>query len=162
MSGWAEVAWAGTRLCAFFPLSRLQDVVCVLSPTTQMVLASLRRYSEEQRLNRGEVSGAVRGCFDAFDALVERLAEGGCLDAWPDPVVAAGESAILLSWADDHGHLELEINDEGQVEVFSMLRDAGLGGAQNLEFSAERDSHDTIIGALSDAGRRVFNGTSDH
>jgi hypothetical protein len=121
-----------------------------------MVLASLRRYSEEHRLNRGEASGAVRGCFDAFDVLVGRLAEAGCLDAWPDPVVAAGESAILLSWADDHGHLELEVNDEGQVEVFSMLRDAGLGGAQNLEFSNEPAEYDRIVEALCTAAARVF------
>jgi hypothetical protein len=130
--------------------------VRALRPITQRVLSGARRFSQQLRAEFPVGATDAERRLTAFESLVDSLAAAGKLEIWPEPVVASSESAILLSWADGHGHLELEINDAGEVEVFSVLRDAGLGGAQNAEFSTRPTDYRRIVEALSDAGARVF------
>jgi hypothetical protein len=75
-------------------------------------------------------------------------------------VVAAGERSLLVSWQNaGGGHLELEVMDNGDMEVFALLSDARGGVAHNTDFSEPVRPYVDVVVELLRWGKEVFGDT---
>jgi hypothetical protein len=138
----------------------VEAVLNYMRPLTQKVLRAIQRYATQHRMLAKATGRDVSKGYDAFDDLLERLACHGCLEEWPDPVVAAGERSLLVSWQNaGGGHLELEVMDNGDMEVFALLSDARGGVAHNTDFSEPVRPYVDVVVELLRWGKEVFGDT---